>query len=226
MLIYLTDIKQMPRWDKIHGSLEDVFDYGSRQEYKDIQDLKLFGLYKDEKRDVRHNVHHPIDYVSHDVRIVIGEFDSVEHLKTFRPDNSRVAKELDRENNISLMKIKFPIMQQKHKSYCDDEYTNRLFNKLSKDERILFCYVTTSGKGIRFGFELDERIDNDLEYISNYYFYGKEFLKHDDKNRFGIEYNASSTGSFYELGNITSVYWFLPITDKWHVKESVRLKKL
>ena len=226
MLIYLTDIKQMPRWEKIHGSLEDVFDYGSRQEYKDIQDLKLFGLYKDEKRDVRHNVYHPIDYVSHDVRIVIGEFDSVEHLKTFRPDNSRVAKEIDRENNISLMKIKFPIMQQKHKSYCDDEYTNILFNKLSKDERILFCYVTTSGKGIRFGFKLDERIHNDLEYISNYYFYGKEFLKHDEKNRFGIEYNASSTGSFYELGNITSVYWFLPITDKWHVKESVRLKKL
>ena len=27
MLIYLTDIKQMPRWEKIHGSLEDVFDY-------------------------------------------------------------------------------------------------------------------------------------------------------------------------------------------------------
>ena len=25
MLIYLTDIKQMPKWEKIHASLEDVF---------------------------------------------------------------------------------------------------------------------------------------------------------------------------------------------------------
>ena len=88
MLIYLTDIKQMPKWEKIYGSLEDVFDYGSKQEYKDIQDLKLFGLYKDEKRNVRHNVYHPIDYVSHDVRIVFGEFDTVEHLEKYRPDNS------------------------------------------------------------------------------------------------------------------------------------------
>ena len=226
MLVYLTDIKQMTEWTKVHATLEEVFDYGSKQDYKDIQDLKLFGLHKDEKRDVRHNIYHPIDYVSHDVRIVIGEFDSVEHLQKFRPDNSRVAKELDRENNISIMKIKFPIMQQKHKDYCNDTYTNELFNKLSKDERILFCYVTTSGKGIRFGFKLDERVDNDLEYISNYYFYGKEFLKHDKENRFGIEYNASSTGSFYELGSISSVYWFLPITDKWHVKKSRELKKI
>ena len=101
----------MPKWEKIHASLEDIFDYGSKQESKDIQDLKLFGLYKDEKRDVRHNVYHPIDYVSNDVRIVIGEFDSLEHLKRFRPDNSRVAKELDRDKNVSLMKIKFPIME-------------------------------------------------------------------------------------------------------------------
>ena len=42
----------MPKWEKIYASLEDVFDYGSKQESKDIQDLKLFGLYKDEKRDV------------------------------------------------------------------------------------------------------------------------------------------------------------------------------
>ena len=40
MLIYLTDIKQMPKWEKIDASLEDIFDYGSKQESKDIQDLK------------------------------------------------------------------------------------------------------------------------------------------------------------------------------------------
>ena len=226
MLIYLTNIGQMPRWTKIHGTLEDTFDYGSKQEDRDIQDLKLFSLYKDEKRDVRHNIYHPIDYVSHDVRIVIGEFDSVEHLEKFRPDNSKVVKELDREKNTSILKVKFPIMQQKHKGYCDDAYTDELFRKLSEDDRILFSYVTTSGKGIRFGFKLDERVNNDLEYISNYYFYGKEFLKHDKENRFGIEYNASTTGTFYELGSISSVYWFLPITDKWHVKDSVELKKI
>ena len=224
MLIYLTDIKQMPKWEKIYGSLEDVFDYGSKQEYKDIQDLKLFGLYKDEKRNVRHNVYHPIDYVSHDVRIVFGEFDTVEHLEKHRPDNSKVVKELDRSDNTSIMKVKFPIM--KHKDFCDDDYTNTLFNKLAQDERILFCYVTTSGKGIRFGFKVNKRINNDLEYISNYYYYGKEFLKYDQGNRFGIESTSSSTGSFYELASITSVYWFLPITDNWHVKESVELKKI
>jgi len=226
MLIYLTNIGQMPRWTKIYGNLEGVFDYGSKQEYNDIQDLKLFGLYKDEKRNVRHNVYHPIDYVSHDVRIVIGEFDSLEHLEKFKPDNSKVVKELDREKNTSILKVKFPIMQQKHKDHCDDAYTNKLFNKLSQDDRVLFCYVTTSGKGIRFGFELNERVNNDLEYISNYYFYGKEFLKHDEENKFGIEYNSSTTGAFYELGSISSVYWFLPITDKWHVKDSIKLKKI
>ena len=226
MLIYLTDIKQMPKWEKIHASLEDVFNYGSKQESKDVQDLKLFGLYKDEKRDVRHNVYHPIDYVSHDVRIVIGEFDSLEHLKRFRPDNSRVAKELDREKNISLMKIKFPIMQQKHKEYSDDAYTNELFNKLSQDERILFCYITTSGKGIRFGFKLNERINNDLEYVSNYYFYGKEFLKYDKENRFGLESTSSNTGSFYELCSVSSVYWLLPTSSAWVVKDCEEAQKL
>ena len=60
MLVYLTDIKQMPEWTKVHATLEEVFDYGSKQDYKDIQDLKLFGLHKDEKRDVRHNIYHPI----------------------------------------------------------------------------------------------------------------------------------------------------------------------
>ena len=29
-----------------------------------------------------------------------------------------------------------------------------------------------------------------------------------------------------ELGNVTSVYWFLPNTDKWHVRDSVGLKKI
>ena len=114
----------------------------------------------------------------------------------------------------------------KHKDFCNDEYTNTLFNKLTQDERILFCYVTTSGKGIRFGFKVNERINNDLEYISNYYYYGKEFLKYDQGNKFGIESTSSRTGSFYELASITSVYWFLPITDNWHVKESVELKKI
>tara|TARA_R110000824_G_C15158794_1_gene671684 strand:+ start:129 stop:803 length:675 start_codon:yes stop_codon:yes gene_type:complete len=224
MLIYLTDIKQMPNWTKIHGTLENVFDYGSKQEYKNIQDLKLFGLHKDEKRDIRHNVYHPIDYVSHDVRIIFGEFDTVEHLEKYKPNNSRIVKELDRSKNVSIMKVKFPIM--KHKDFCNDEYTNSLFKKLSEDERILFCYVTTSGKGIRFGFKVDKRVNNDLEYMSNYYFYGKEFLKYDEGNRFGIESTSSSTGSFYELASITSVYWFLPITDNWHVKDSLELKKI
>ena len=52
MLVYLTDIKQMPEWTKVHATLEEVFDYGSKQAYKHIQDLQLFGLHKDEKRDV------------------------------------------------------------------------------------------------------------------------------------------------------------------------------
>ena len=224
MLIYLTDIRQMPIWTKTDTTLEEIFVYGSQQKYEDIQNLKLFGLHKDEKREIRHNVYHPIDYIFHDVKIILGEFDTVEHLHKYRPDNSKVVRELDRTGDVSIMRVKFPIM--KHKDFCTDEYTYNLFKKLSEDDRILFCYITTSGKGIRFGFKVDETINNDLEYISNYYFYGKQFLKYDVEERFGLESTSSHTGSFYELGNICSVYWFLPITDKWSVKDSVELKKI
>ena len=73
MLVYLTDPTLSPEWTKVYASLEEVFQ-------KDGE-LRQFSLYRDEKRDVRHNVYHPIDYVSHDVRIIIGEFDTKEHLK-------------------------------------------------------------------------------------------------------------------------------------------------
>ena len=73
---------------------------------------------------------------------------------------------------------------------------------------------------------MNHRIHNDLEYVSNYYFYGKEFLKYDTRGRLGLDFNDSRTGSFYELANVTSVYWFLPVTDNWHVKESIELKKI
>ncbi len=222
MLIYLTDLKQMPNWSKEDTTLEKIFYYGVTG-YGDIHSLRLFGLYKDESRDIRHNVYHPMDYVSHDVRIIVGEFDCLEKNK---PDNKHVIKEIDRDGDTSVLKVKFPIIKNGHKGYRNDEYTNEVFQKLKQDERILFCYVTPSGKGLRFGFKLDKRIYNDLEYISNYYFYGKEFLKHDEENKFEIELNASNTGSFYELGNITSVYWFLPNTDKWHIKDSLELKKI
>ena len=173
---------------------------------------------------ITYHLYHPIDYISHDVKIIVGEFDSIEHLEKCKPDNSEIVKELNRDGNISIIKVKFPILQKKE--YKQDEYTNKLFNRLSNDDRILFCYISTSGKGIRFAFRLDEKVNNDMEYISNYYFYGKEFLKYDKENRFVIESNASNTGSFYELGNVTSVYWFLPNTDKWHVRDSVELKKI
>ena len=169
MLVYLTDPLLTPNWIKVDTTLEHVF--GSKE------GPRQFSLYRDESRDIRHGVYHPIDYVSHDVRIIIGEFDTKEHLKECRPDNSKVVKELDREGNTSIMKVKFPIIQEK-KFKCD-EYTYELFENISKDERILFCYITTSGKGIRFAFKLDERVDNDLEYISNYYlnlfFYLRQF---------------------------------------------------
>ena len=87
MLVYLTNIKQMPDWSKEDITLEKLFDDESRNGYSDIHSLRLFGLYKDESRDVRHNVYHPIDYVSNDVRIIIGEFDCLETAFINKPDN-------------------------------------------------------------------------------------------------------------------------------------------
>jgi len=223
MLIYLTDLKQMPKWSKEETKLETVFHYEVARGYSDIHSLRLFGLYKDESRDIRHNVYHPIDYVSHNVKIIIGEFDCIEKNK---PDNSHVVKEIDRSGNTSILKVDFPILKNRHKGYHQDEYVNEVFEKLKKDERVLFCYVSPSGKGIRFGFKMNHRIHNDLEYVSNYYFYGKEFLKYDTRGRLGLDFNDSRTGSFYELANVTSVYWFLPNTDKWHIKDSLELKKI
>jgi hypothetical protein len=223
MLIYLTDLKQMPNWNKEETTLETIFHYEVAKGYSDIHSLRLFGLYKDESRDIRHNVYHPMDYVSHDVRIIVGEFDCLEKDK---PDNTHVVKEIDRSGNTSILKVDFPILKNRHKGHNQDEYVNEVFEKLKKDERVLFCYVSPSGKGIRFGFKVNHRIHNDLEYVSNYYFYGKEFLKYDTRGRLGLDFNDSRTGSFYELANVASVYWFLPVTDNWHVKESIELKKI
>ena len=222
MLVYLTDLQQTPNWSKEETTLEKIFHYGVMG-YGGIRSLKQFGLYKDESRDIRHNVYHPIDYVSHDVRIIVGEFDCLEKSK---PDNSHVVKELDRDRDISILKVSFSTIKDGDKEYRNNEYTNKVFEKLKQDKRILFCYITPSGKGLRFGFKLDERVNNDLEYISNYYFYAKEFLKHDTERRFEIENNSSVTGSFYELCNIASLYWFLPNTNQWDVKDSTKLKKL
>ena len=216
MLVYLTDPTFTPNWIKSDTTLQEIF---SKK-----QGLSQFSLYRDETRNIRHDVYHPIDYISHDVKIIVGEFDSIEHLEKCKPDNSEIVKELNRDGNISIIKVKFPILQKKE--YKQDEYTNKLFNRLSNDDRILFCYISTSGKGIRFAFRLDEKVNNDMEYISNYYFYGKEFLKHDDENRFGLECTSGSTGSFYELCSVSSVYWMLPTTNDWVVKQSKNLRKL
>jgi len=223
MLIYLTDLKHMPKWSKQETTLKKLFHEEATKGYSDIYSIRLFGLYKDESRNIRHNIYHPIDYVNNNVTIVVGEFDC---FKENRPNNTHAVKEIDRDGDTSILKVKFPIMKNSYKPYRNDEYTNEIFEKLKQDDRILFCYVTPSGKGLRFGFKVNTSIHNDLEYLSNYYFYGKEFLKYDKEDRFNIEYNASTTGSFYELGNIASVYWFLPTTDKWHVKNAIEVKKI
>ncbi len=225
MLIYLTDLKQMPKWNKQETTLKKLFHEEATKGYADIHSIRLFGLYRDESRNIRHNVYHPIDYVYHNVVTVVGEFDCLS--KKTKPNNTHAVKEIDRDGDTSILKVKFPIMKNTYKPYRNDEYTNKLFHKLKQDDRILFCYVTPSGRGLRFAFKVNTRINNDLEYLSNYYFYAKKFLKcYDEEGRFGIEYNDSVTGSFYELGNITSVYWFLPTTDKWHVKDAVEVKKI
>ena len=138
-----------------------MFDDESRNGYSDIHSLRLFGLYKDESRDVRHNVYHPIDYVSNDVRIIIGEFDCLETAFINKPDNANIVKELDRDGNNSILKVKFPIVKNRHKSYQRDSYVHQIFEKLVQDETVLFCYITPSGKGLRFGFKLDTRINNE-----------------------------------------------------------------
>ena len=105
MLIYLTDLKQMPKWNKQETSLKKIFQEESTKCYSDIHSIRLFGLYKDESRNVRHNVYHPIDYISNDVRIIVGEFDSLETAIINKPDNTNVVTELDRDGNNSILKV-------------------------------------------------------------------------------------------------------------------------
>ena len=123
MLIYLTDLKQMPKWSKEETTLETIFHYEIAKGHSDIHSLRLFGLYKDESRDIRHNVYHPMDYVSHDVRIIVGEFDC---LKKDKPDNTHVVKEIDRSGNTSILKVDFPILKNRHKGHNQDEYINEV----------------------------------------------------------------------------------------------------
>ena len=223
MLTYLTSVDYMPRWNISNLGLEDIF-YDSSLFTGNIRERKSFALYRDESQEIRHNIYHPIDYVSHDVRIVIGEFDSKSHINKCKIDNKRVSREIEVIGNISKMEVKFPLIQEK--KFKEDLYTKHLFSKLSEDERILFCYVTTSGEGLRFGFKVDDRINNDLEYLANYYYYGKKFLKHDIEEKFGLEYTCSKTGSLYELTNMCSVYWLLPVTSSYSCKDSKELKKI
>jgi hypothetical protein len=219
---YITCMKMMPKWTTCITDLGELL---KKRDGSDIKRLPSFSFYRDESLSIQYNVYHPIDYIDHDVKIIVGEFDSNEHFEKNKIVNSVSLRKIRGDGLFSTLKAFHPPLE--NKEFVEDKYTREFFELLSKDPRILFCYITTSGKGIRFAFKVDENINNDIEYISNYYYYSKKFLEDDIENQFGLEFVCDIKGSLYNLTNIASVYWLLPISDYiYYNSDSEAVKKI
>lgn len=176
------------------------------------RDVPLFSFYKDEDGRID-GVNHPINYLEHDVNIIISELDSLEHFR-----NNFIFSPLE--------KGKPP--PHPGKKFVEDEYTIAVFKKLCSSPHLLFCYISSSGKGIRVAFELEDSLKNDIEYLANYYYYTKHiFLEYDEQGLFTFEPLCDTRGTQWVLANPPGLYWFVPTNEYvYYNKNNIRLPKI
>ena len=219
MKIYKTSFSDMHNHSKPRNWFCDTVelqDFFSEEfsKYKNAywEDVPLFSFYRDE--DTRNNgPHHPINYLRHDVKIIISELDCLKHLKN--------------DCILSPLENKKP---QPHpgKKFIEDKYTIEVFDKLCSNPHTLFSYISSSGKGIRIAFELDKNLENDVEYTANSYYYTKNiFLKYDHQNKMGIDFVCNNRGVAWKLANAASMYWFVPVSEYvYYNKNNIKLSKI
>ena len=126
--------------------------------YRDFEPEARFSLYK--KRGVVYTHKFglpisPIDYENNNVKTIITELDSQKHAN--KPE------------------------QYFTKQFTASQQTLSVFHSINEDIHIFASYISSSGDGIRIVFNVDKPIKNDLEYLSNLYYYTKYFKEKYDK---------------------------------------------
>lgn len=173
--------------------------------YRDFEPEARFSLYK--KRGVVYTHKFglpisPIDYENNNVKTIITELDSRKHIEN--PEDYYT------------------------KNFKTCEETLDIFDNINKDKHVLASYVSISGEGVRIIFQVDKPIKNDLEYLSNLYYYTKYFKeKYDKKNCMCLDFTCDKKGNLLDI-NHSDIYWYPPIKkDLIYVnKDSTAVKKI
>jgi len=210
MKVYTTTLKDRrdtsleKKWSVLDVSLSRFFSVDRSQE-------TLFSFYRDEDLDIQ-GIKHPINYRDNSVKIILTEIDNVSHL-----EYSGWISEPDKQAGI----------KSKKKEYKKDDYTLDVFGRIKEDPHTLFSYITRNGMGIRIAFSLEDRLNDDVEYISNAYYHIKNtFLQYDEENRFGVDTVCDTRGSSVVQANMCNIYWFYPDTEVYINEESKPLWKI
>ena len=173
--------------------------------YRDFEPEARFSLYK--KRGVVYTHKFglpisPIDYENNNVKTIITELDSQKHAN--KPE------------------------QYFTKQFTASQQTLSVFHSINEDIHIFASYISSSGDGIRIVFSVDKPIKNDLEYLSNLYYYTKYFKeKYDKKNYMSLDFTCDKKGNLFDI-NHSDIYWYPPTKkDLIYVnKDSTAVKKI
>lgn len=173
--------------------------------YRDFEPEARFSLYK--KRGVVYTHKFglpisPIDYENNNVKTIITELDSQKHAN--KPE------------------------QYFAKQFTASQQTLSVFHSINEDIHIFASYISSSGDGIRIVFNVDKPIKNDLEYLSNLYYYTKYFKeKYDKKNYMSLDFTCDKKGNLFDI-NHSDIYWYPPTKkDLIYVnKDSIAVKKI
>ena len=173
--------------------------------YRDFEPEARFSLYK--KRGVVYTHKFglpisPIDYENNNVKTIITELDWSEHF--VKPE------------------------KYKEKKFSLSQYTLEVFRNLNKDRHILASYISSSGEGVRIIFQVDKPIKNDLEYLSNLYYYTNQFKEKYDKDDYlSLDYGCTRDGILSDV-NHSVIYWYPPRNKNFICfnKDSKALRKI
>jgi len=184
----------LSEWTKEFTSLEDFLHRPFLKEKASVFALYRAGLALDA------NHRSKMDFVNHDVRVVISELDR----KTDDLVNPSI-RSLDwRENAYG------PELFKEHR-----EYAMSLMRNIMQDNKFLFCYRTTTGLGLRFGGYSSKRLDSQ-SYGDWYVWLAERALKFDYKNQYKIDL----------CGFTGDCPWFAPYypDDVWVNKNAYSLR--
>lgn len=155
--IYSRPAAYCPFWCKEDTTFSEIFQ-------RKYDNYPLFSIYRDENLPLAKDPvdyygkdnykWHPADFINNEVHVVISEFDKA---KTYE----RVPFE-EHEKRVKIIEKTGITYDQL--AYGTELYlfyqamTLKIYNNLRADKRILFCYITGSGLGIRFALYSKNRL--------------------------------------------------------------------